>query len=322
MLEITIVVPVYRVERYLHRCLESIREQTYADYECILVDDASPDNCPAICDEYAGMDKRFKVIHKAKNEGLSAARMTGLKYVKTKYVMHIDSDDSIERNTLELLIKKAKGTNAEITIGSFRRIIKNKYHIIKSPPVKTGIESLEYFFIHKQVSLCGKLYKTELFENIEVSPFNIGEDAITNVMIFSKIEAKDITNLDEVVYNYYLNENSMLDALKKDPYVPFDKCSWFVYRKWIGDYINARNVSSCVIAAYHKYLTESISIFLLNSGVVKKSDLAVIYSYYKTFNKKHINKLIRIFIFSYCKFPFVVSGLLFIYRQIKLCLNG
>jgi glycosyltransferase involved in cell wall biosynthesis len=321
MSKVTIIVPVYKVENYLRRCLDSIRIQTYTDYECILVDDASPDNCPFICDEYVKIDGRFSVIHMTKNKGLSAARMRGLICVKTEYVMHVDSDDTIEPDALKLLVQKAESTDAKIIIGSFRRIIKNKSYILKSPSIKAGIETLEYFFLNQTVSLWGKLYKSKLFENIGVSPFNTGEDAVINVQIFSRIQMSDIANIDEVIYNYYFNDNSILGTLKKEPYVSFDKYPWFTYRKWIGDYINTLNVSSNVIAAYYKYLTESLSIFLLNSVIVKKTDLSIIFSYYKTFNKRNIDVLIRMFIFLYCKFPFIVSKLVFMYKKIKILLG-
>jgi glycosyltransferase involved in cell wall biosynthesis len=321
MSKVTIIVPVYKVENYLRRCLESIRTQTYTDYECILVDDASPDNCPSICDEYVKIDGRFSVIHMSKNEGLSAARMTGLTCVKTKYVMHVDSDDTIEPDALKLLVQKAESMDAKIVIGSFRRIIKSKSYILKSPPVKTGIESLEYLFLNETVSLWGKLYKSKLFENLGVSPFTVGEDAVINAQIFSRIQISDITNIDEVIYNYYFNDNSILGTLKKETYVPFDKYPWFTYKKWIGDYISAHNVSSSVTAAYYKYLTESMSIFLLNSRIVKKTDLSVIYSHYETFNKQDIDMLIRMFIFLYCKFPFIVSKIVFMYKKVKILLK-
>ena len=104
---ITIVIPVYKVEKYIDRCIKSVINQTYKNLEIILVDDGSPDNCPKICDEYAEKDKRIKVIHK-KNGGLSDARNVGIEAAKGKYISFIDSDDWIEKDFIECLYKSIK----------------------------------------------------------------------------------------------------------------------------------------------------------------------------------------------------------------------
>jgi glycosyltransferase involved in cell wall biosynthesis len=106
MSAISIIIPVYNVELYLRRCLDSILAQTFGDFECILVDDGSPDNCPAICDEYVKKDNQFRVIHKKQNEGLPKARKSGLNIAVSEFVIHLDSDDWLEPNALELLYNK------------------------------------------------------------------------------------------------------------------------------------------------------------------------------------------------------------------------
>lgn len=97
--KVSIVVPIYNVEKYLHRCVNSLIRQTLKDIEIILVDDGSPDNCPKICDEYKNKDIRVKVIHK-KNAGLGLARNSGLDEAKGEYVVFVDSDDFIEESAL------------------------------------------------------------------------------------------------------------------------------------------------------------------------------------------------------------------------------
>ncbi|MDR2409141.1 MAG: glycosyltransferase, partial [Bacteroidales bacterium] len=92
MTVLSIIVPVYKVEPYLRRCIDSILAQTFTDFECILIDDGSPDGCPAICDEYAEKDKRIMVIHQ-ENEGVSAARNAGLDIAKGEWIGFVDSDD-------------------------------------------------------------------------------------------------------------------------------------------------------------------------------------------------------------------------------------
>ena len=101
---ISIIIPVYNVEQYLHRCVDSVLNQTYKNLEIILVNDGSPDNCPFICDEYAKKDKRIIVVHK-ENGGLSSARNAGLEIVQGEYISFIDSDDWIHENYNEILYK-------------------------------------------------------------------------------------------------------------------------------------------------------------------------------------------------------------------------
>ena len=128
---ITIIVPIYKVEIFLKDCLDSIINQTYKNFQCILVDDCSPDNCGKICDEYAKIDNRFLVIHKEKNEGLSEARNTGLNLIKdTDYVCFIDSDDFVHPQYLEILYNTILQTNTEIVECKFYPIEENTTYSI------------------------------------------------------------------------------------------------------------------------------------------------------------------------------------------------
>ena len=102
MAKVSIIVPIYNVEKYLHRCVDSIINQSHKDLEIILVDDESPDKCPEMCDEYAKQDSRVKVIHK-KNGGLGYARNSGLEIATGEYVAFIDSDDYVEPDMVEKL---------------------------------------------------------------------------------------------------------------------------------------------------------------------------------------------------------------------------
>jgi glycosyltransferase involved in cell wall biosynthesis len=121
---ISIIVPIYNTEKYLHRCIDSILAQTFTDFELILVDDGSTDGCPRICDEYASKDSRIKVIHKA-NEGVAAARKTGFEATRGEYIGWVDSDDWIEMEMYEVLYSNACKHNADLVICGFFREIKN-----------------------------------------------------------------------------------------------------------------------------------------------------------------------------------------------------
>ena len=114
---ISIIVPVYKVEKYLDKCINSIVSQTYKNLEVILVDDGSPDSCGKMCDEWTKKDTRIKVIHK-ENGGLSDARNFGLDCAKGKYIQFVDSDDYIEKDMIEFLYKNLKENNADISICS------------------------------------------------------------------------------------------------------------------------------------------------------------------------------------------------------------
>ena len=113
---ITIIIPVYKVEDYLDKCVESVVNQTYKNLEIILVDDGSPDNCPKMCDDWAKKDKRIKVIHK-ENGGLSDARNKGIDIAKGEFITFIDSDDYVENNYVEFLYNLVRENHAEISMG-------------------------------------------------------------------------------------------------------------------------------------------------------------------------------------------------------------
>jgi len=122
MPQVSIIIPVYNVEKYIHRCLDSVLTQTFPGYECILVDDGSPDNCPAICDGYAEKDSRFVVIHK-KNGGLSDARNEGIKAAKGEYIVLLDGDDLFaDKKALENICKIMETTKADFIYNSYLTI--------------------------------------------------------------------------------------------------------------------------------------------------------------------------------------------------------
>jgi glycosyltransferase involved in cell wall biosynthesis len=122
---ISIIVPVYKVEPYLRRCVDSILAQTFRDFECILIDDGSPDNCPAICDEYAKKDSRIVVIHQ-ENKGVSAARNAGLDRAQGEWIGFVDGDDWCDKGMYETLYKNARRHDADISICGLYEI-QNEY---------------------------------------------------------------------------------------------------------------------------------------------------------------------------------------------------
>ena len=120
---VSVIVPVYKVERYIRKCIDSILKQSFTDFELILVDDGSPDKCGKICDEYAAKDKRIKVIHK-KNGGLSDARNAGLDYATGGYICFIDSDDWIHKDLLKDNLERLVSENADVIIFNYVEVFK------------------------------------------------------------------------------------------------------------------------------------------------------------------------------------------------------
>lgn len=218
---ISIVVPVYKVEKYLKKCVESLINQTYKAIEIILVNDGSPDLCPKLCDEYAVKDKRISVIHK-ENGGLSDARNTGLREAKGEYVLFVDSDDFIDLNTCERFEKFIGPNKPDIIVGNARKIDGNQVvtmsHTFNSyGKMITGKQYLknELSSGTMYMAVCLNLYnKSYLLVN--QFKFKVGilhEDEQFTPRVFLKAER--IIGTDIIFYNYLIRENSITTSVNK-----------------------------------------------------------------------------------------------------------
>lgn len=222
----SVIVPIYKVEKYIHKCVDSILSQSYPDFELILVDDGSPDNCPSICDEYAEADERVHVIHK-ENGGLVSARNVGLKYASGDYVIYVDGDDWIVQETLETLWNKAiSDKNPDMIVFNMIRIYEDRED--KDPCyVEEGLyegerlqnEIIPYMmydyrksFYHGILfpSCGGKVIKREIMleHYCKDERIRMGED---NAFIFECLfYSKSVYFLTEYFYMYnHLNEGSI-----------------------------------------------------------------------------------------------------------------
>lgn len=217
---ISIIVPVYKVEEYLEKCIRSILDQTYRNIEVILVNDGSPDRCPDICDFYSNKYSQVKVIHK-ENGGLSEARNVGLDAAKGEYVLFVDSDDYIDLNTCELFIKEIGSTNPDIVVGNARRIkdksvteMKHKY--ITRGRIVTGEEYLKEELKSQTMYMPAwlNLYKRSFLQENNLK-FKVGilhEDEQFTPRAFLK--AKRVIGTDIVFYNYLIRNDSI--TMQKD----------------------------------------------------------------------------------------------------------
>lgn len=209
---ISVVVPVYNVEKYLKRCIDSIKAQTYKNLEIILVDDGSPDSCGKICDKYASDDGRIKVIHK-ENGGLSDARNAGINIASGKYITFIDSDDYITHNCVEVLYNAIIFNDSDISIGlhvieydnkkTSYRYVNQKNTVIDS---KKALEKILYDE-GLDVSAWGKLYKLDLFDKIRFPKGRLYEDSATTYKLVDK--AKKISLVNKYIYYYAIRKNSI-----------------------------------------------------------------------------------------------------------------
>lgn len=207
---ISVIVPIYNVEKYIKKCIDSIVNQTYTNLEIILVDDGSTDQCGQVCDEYAKRDARIKVIHK-ENGGLSSSRNTGLEKMTGEFVCFIDSDDYIEKDMINFLLKDLKKNNSDIS--SCGKIIeyynkvenKNNTEEFVNNPKETLARMLT--FNNFDNSFCDKLFKVELFKKEKFPIGSYYEDMAIMYKIVNK--AKLISHINFLGYHYIMRENSI-----------------------------------------------------------------------------------------------------------------
>ena len=211
--KVSVIIPVYKVEKYLKRCLESIVNQTYKNIEIILVNDGSPDKCGEICDAYARIDSRIKVIHK-ENGGLSSARNAALDIVSGEYIMFVDSDDWISEDSLEQLYEYIDA-DYDIINFKFSFVKENSKELVEMHnDIKDGYECDLISYIDKlfmgelSFFIWNKLYKKDLFNEVRFPEGRNYEDLATIYKLY--FNAKNIIVTDYTLYNYWLgNSNSI-----------------------------------------------------------------------------------------------------------------
>lgn len=200
---ISIIVPIYNVEKYLKRCIDSIINQTYKKLEIILVDDGSKDNSGKICDKYAKKDIRIKVIHK-KNEGVSEARNVGLKVSTGEYIGFVDADDFVEKDMYEKMYKKAKEVDADIVICDYQFYPNNKIKKKKwYNPYKGEITGE---FLNRNTQPWNKIVSNKLIKETNFKFFEKNGDG---VFIYLILSAGKIVSIEDILYNYRVGHSSM-----------------------------------------------------------------------------------------------------------------
>ena len=212
--EISIIVPVYQVEKYLNECIDSILAQTFTDFELILVDDGSPDNCPALCDAAAEKDSRVRVIHQ-QNKGLSGARNAGINVARGNWLGFVDSDDMIDPTFCEKMLHAAVQAGAEMAVCNILRMKENKaLDSYQEHCLKDEVLSREEIVHRIQLSpfymVMTRLCRREVFEKIRFPEGKNYEDAFTAPEILERVNKAAC--VAEPLYQYRLRSGSIMHA--------------------------------------------------------------------------------------------------------------
>ena len=223
----SVIVPIYKIEKYLSRCIESILAQTFTDFEVILVDDGSPDNCPKICDEYALRDKRIKVIHK-ENGGLVSARQAGIKVASGDYIFHLDGDDAICEDALQSAYEIIKEHSPDIVSFSYKTFVDGKVGEVVHDLVEEGLYDKD--LIKEKIYPCllsdknmkhifyflwGRAIKRELTIQHQLNvttKISLGEDVSCILPCF--LDAKTVYMSKKTIYLYTIRNDSLTNDFK------------------------------------------------------------------------------------------------------------
>ena len=238
--KVSIIVPIYNVEKYLDRCVQSLVNQTLNDIEIILVDDGSPDNCPSMCDEYAHKDNRIKVIHK-QNAGLGYARNSGLEVATGEYVAFVDSDDYVDMTMYESLYKGTELINPDAIFCGFKtEVAKGVWHEsreVEQDQLWEGNDVKEFMYNMiasgkgvkqerlYQMSVWHAIYKREIITNNKLvfpSERDVVSEDIPFQVDFLK-NANKVLYLNAHFYYYCLNETSLSFTFKKEKFYGYNK---------------------------------------------------------------------------------------------------
>lgn len=247
MPEISVIIPVYNKRKYLDALFDDLSAQSFADFECLIIDDGSTDGSSDKCDQFAERDRRVKVYH-IENSGVSHARNVGLDNTKGEYITFIDSDDRIHKNYLENLYKCITSNTVDIVISGAEKVFKNRnnktiimpYHGAKS------FDSIIYEFVQTQnlnglYGYCwSKIFKRELVKNIFFNEsLKLAEDLDFYLSIYEKV---DTIFFDDKAYYYYLQEADNSSALVNDDNI--DYFAQLCVRLKIADFLKTKNAYS------------------------------------------------------------------------------
>ena len=311
--ELTVVVPIYNVEKYLGKCIQSLLNQTITIEEIILVDDGSTDSSGTIADSFARQFERIRVIHQ-KNGGLSAARNTGIDNTKTKYITFVDSDDYVDSCMYEVLLRNMNNENADISIGGvWREDIKGNKSSIYTPGILKTWNKIEALiqlnsYSYFNMSFCDKIFKRELFEidaygahRIRFPEGKTSEDYYLMHQVVAR--AEKVVYISDPFYHYVQRQGSISRNAKinKEP-LRASIAQMEFYQKWFSElaYVGETACAFSHMGLYAGYLRKGISCpkeeLKYARGMVKKLLPSVL-------KNKYIPKIKKAQAVSFCYLP-------------------
>lgn len=322
MIEFSVIIPIYNTEKYLTRCINSIINQTYKKMELILVDDGSTDDSKKICDKFARDYEMIKVVHQ-KNRGVSAARNVGLKLASNEYIVFVDSDDWIERETLENLYNVIKHNETDCIVFNLKEQVLKK--IENKNQTQTWEEEIEKLIITERInSPVNKVYRNSIIKNNNIKfdeEISIGEDLLFNIEYFTS--SKKIYILNKELYHYEVSNNKSLTRKYKE-----DKYEQLMYvndriKKITNSlestkikrailYVKLKSICSCILELFHencKYSTQKKVNFI--KKIRKENGIIVV---------KNIN--LKIFLISLVYSFLPAKMLLITFKLINLIKRG
>lgn len=268
---ISVIVPVYKVENYLDKCVKSILAQTYRDFELLLIDDGSPDNCPQLCDEYAARYDCVRTLHK-KNGGLSDARNFGVAHAKGEFVSFVDSDDYVGPRYLETLDRLRKMHKCDIAVTGIATFFSNdipKEDCKVNEYIYTGIQALEKMLYQDTLdtSACAMLIPIEIAKKNQFPVGKYHEDEFTTYKYYMAVNKVAVTTCKQ--YFYLQRNGSIMHVFGKSSVDELDAADNLVE-------VCKKNCPNIVAAAESKKFSDYCQVFLANSNL--KNDYPNIYN--------------------------------------------
>lgn len=281
---ISVIVPVYNVEKYLEKCVKSIIGQTYKNLEIILVDDGSTDSSGKMCDEISKTDDRIKVIHK-KNGGLSDARNAALKIAKGDYFGFVDSDDYIANDMFETLCNLLENNNSDISIVSYYEIYNDKLIGVRDSKDLVNfnkLDAMKELLMDSRIQsyAWNKLFKRDLFNGLEFPTGKNFEDIATTLLLFEK--ANKVTLLEEPKYYYLRRDDSIVGVRNYKTYMDYLEV---IYDKYL--YLKDKYPEIEIYNAYN-YLINMIWVY----SIISAFDLDTVFEKYKE-NYKLLEEILK-----------------------------
>lgn len=311
MKKISVIIPIYNVEKYLKRCIESIIKQTYSNLEIILVDDGSPDGCAKICDEYKNKDERIVVIHK-KNGGLSDARNAGLEVATGEIISYIDSDDYVDLDMYEKMTKAMEEKNADIVVCGTNIDYEDGHTKVKCEKEEKSFNREEALielnsFKSFDMAVWNKLYKREVVDKIEFPVGKKSEDYFVMYQYFAR--AKKVVIINQAKYHYFQRSNSISRGKNvTHDYIEGSKSQKEFFKKNFPDlnYVGNTAYAFSYIATYNRYIKNELKM----TNEMKKEFKKEVRKYLKDINgNSHISrsKKIQATLFSYSLFIYKIA---------------